>query len=381
MITTDIRGCNTGMSYKDIRKGFAFNFGQHFMNRLCDYTNKMNGTSSATPVVAGVVALMLEANRNLTWRDVKHILAETSDEINFDPILASIDHPLGYDLHNYDYDFLWVENKAGYEFSNWYGFGRVNAKKAVEMAATWMSSNLGTFEQTKNSQGIWYYDSGALTSKTILDENAFALEDKIWVGHNFIIENIQISVTTDHPFPGDLGIVLESPQGTESRILNVNSKIYGDGLDDFIMATNAFYGEESEGFWKIKVVDGDSTFGTGDLLRWKILVNGHRKSTDLNKPYPPTSILFTGAPPSTDKSPIFAFVNSVSSSVSRYEAQVERASDGLVMKAWTNLGLVNSEHQFSGMALATGVVYQLKIRAINSLGQISSIQLKEWTAN
>ena len=43
-----------------------------------DYTKCMNGTSSATPDVAGVVALMLAANPNLTWRDVRIILAETA---------------------------------------------------------------------------------------------------------------------------------------------------------------------------------------------------------------------------------------------------------------------------------------------------------------
>ena len=38
-----------------------------------DYTNLMNGTSAATPMVSGVVALMLEANPGLGWRDVKEI--------------------------------------------------------------------------------------------------------------------------------------------------------------------------------------------------------------------------------------------------------------------------------------------------------------------
>jgi len=44
----------------------------------------MNGTSSATPVTAGVIALMLEANPALTWRDVKHILASTARHIRLD---------------------------------------------------------------------------------------------------------------------------------------------------------------------------------------------------------------------------------------------------------------------------------------------------------
>ncbi|HQU44838.1 MAG TPA: S8 family serine peptidase, partial [Pirellulales bacterium] len=38
----------------------------------------MNGTSAATPGVSGVVALMLQANPNLSWRDVQEILAESA---------------------------------------------------------------------------------------------------------------------------------------------------------------------------------------------------------------------------------------------------------------------------------------------------------------
>ena len=43
-----------------------------------DFTNRMNGTSAATPMVTGIVALMLEANPDLGWRDVQNILANTA---------------------------------------------------------------------------------------------------------------------------------------------------------------------------------------------------------------------------------------------------------------------------------------------------------------
>ena len=39
-----------------------------------DYTSRFNGTSASAPVVSGVIALMLEANPNLSWRDVQEIL-------------------------------------------------------------------------------------------------------------------------------------------------------------------------------------------------------------------------------------------------------------------------------------------------------------------
>ena len=68
IITTDLSGSSMGYN-NSTSSGDLSNY---------DYTNNMNGTSSAAPIVSGVVALMLEANSNLTWRDVKYILATTA---------------------------------------------------------------------------------------------------------------------------------------------------------------------------------------------------------------------------------------------------------------------------------------------------------------
>nr|MDQ4041873.1 S8 family serine peptidase [Actinomycetota bacterium] len=76
-----------------------------------DYTNSFGGTSSACPGVAGVVGLMLARNPELTPQEVKAILRETSDRI---------------DEAGGDYD------SQGH--SRLYGFGRVNARRAVEAA-------------------------------------------------------------------------------------------------------------------------------------------------------------------------------------------------------------------------------------------------------
>ncbi|HYO26464.1 MAG TPA: S8 family serine peptidase, partial [Lacipirellulaceae bacterium] len=43
-----------------------------------DYTSRYNGTSAAAAMVSGVVALMLEANPNLSWRDVQEILLRSA---------------------------------------------------------------------------------------------------------------------------------------------------------------------------------------------------------------------------------------------------------------------------------------------------------------
>ena len=74
------------------------------------YCNDFGGTSSATPLAAGVAALMLSANKSLTEKQVRSIITSTADKI---------------DPANGDY-------RAGYSIK--YGFGRVNAGAAVAKA-------------------------------------------------------------------------------------------------------------------------------------------------------------------------------------------------------------------------------------------------------
>jgi len=81
-------------------------------------TDAFGGTSAATPMVAGVVALLLEVRPDLGLRDVRHLLAATARRVDPD-------------------DQSWIVNGAGVAHSAWYGFGLVDAAAAVEAAATW----------------------------------------------------------------------------------------------------------------------------------------------------------------------------------------------------------------------------------------------------
>ena len=78
-----------------------------------NYTNSFGGTSSACPGAAGVVALMLSANPNLTPAQVKDIIRGGCDQI---------------DAGDGEYD----ENGH----SRNYGYGRVNAATVVQAALT-----------------------------------------------------------------------------------------------------------------------------------------------------------------------------------------------------------------------------------------------------
>jgi subtilisin family serine protease len=45
-------------------------------------TSSHSGTSAAAPLAAAMVALVLQANGGLTWRDVQHVVISTAEKIN-----------------------------------------------------------------------------------------------------------------------------------------------------------------------------------------------------------------------------------------------------------------------------------------------------------
>lgn len=83
-----------------------------------NYTKYFNGTSAASPVAAGVTALLLSKYPDLNWRDVREILAKSARK-------------------NDSTDSDWTTNQAGYNINHKYGFGTVDAGLILSTAATW----------------------------------------------------------------------------------------------------------------------------------------------------------------------------------------------------------------------------------------------------
>jgi|SRR5882672_3670674 len=262
MVTTDQSGCAKGFAQTAANTS-TFNKGGG-PNTSCNYTNTMNGTSSATPVLSGVIALMLEANPALSWRDVKHILASTAKQIDIGGGMTA--GPLA----GYVAEPGWLTNKAGFNYHNWYGFGLVDAAAAVNAARSY-SANLGTFTDTG------FLPSLAL-NMTIPDQSAGGATGVITVpaGQITFVEAVQLRVNITHMFDGDLGIELISPNsGTRSVLKNIEDGYFGaDNLTNQVFLSNAFYGENPAGTWTIKVVDG-LPGDTGTLNNWAIRIYGH----------------------------------------------------------------------------------------------------------
>ena len=274
MITTDQSDCTQGNAQTSdvtyVSSVFNGNTGgvgiASAANLDCNYTNGMNGTSSATPVTAGVIALMLEANPSLTWRDVKHILATTSTQVQ--PAIAAITAALSNG--SYTVEPGWTTNAAsptGYLYHNWFGFGRVDASAAVAAALAYPYGSLGTFTNTG-------WRTSTFLSSGIPDNSTTGATAILAVSQNLVVEAVQIQVTVDHSHAGDLGIELTSPSGTRSVLKYIRDGFDQGRFTNFQMASNAFYGESGLGNWTLKVVDGRLT-NTGSLSSWKIRVFGH----------------------------------------------------------------------------------------------------------
>jgi hypothetical protein len=93
-----------------------------------DYKNDFGGTSSATPLSAGIGALVLSANPDLTWIEVRNILRDTA--VKIDPTNTN---SIGRWIDINDNTSSDITYK-GPNYSRWYGYGRVDAEKAVQVA-------------------------------------------------------------------------------------------------------------------------------------------------------------------------------------------------------------------------------------------------------
>lgn len=113
------------------------------------YRDNFGGTSSATPLAAGVGALMLSINPNLNWVQVRELLRNTAVKID-----AANTDPVGQ----------WTIVMGNPVFSQWYGFGRIDAAAAVQAARDFgLSSDVVIRDNLADTgavpSGGWHADS------------------------------------------------------------------------------------------------------------------------------------------------------------------------------------------------------------------------------
>ncbi len=217
-----------------------------------DYTNGFGGTSSATPMVSGVIALMLEVNPDLGWRDVKEVLLRSSRVI----LPASPG---------------WVSRYGGrpdlprIKHHESFGGGVVDAAKAVELAATWdVLPALTEFHEITVTPNL------AIPDRTGSVEQVFDFSTL----DSLRVEHVEVEVDIPHQYRGDLEILLVSPNGVTSTLAAVSALDLGidpatsqpgQGYEPWTFTSVRHWGEGSQGIWKVIVSDKLR----GDKGTWK----------------------------------------------------------------------------------------------------------------
>jgi subtilisin family serine protease len=275
--STDISGCTSGYarnlpnqwaSTQFLLGGSAINADK---NIDCNYSH-MNGTSSSAPTITGVVALMLSANPNLTWRDVRHILATTSRQIDSGygsayqrneqinlagyTFTGSTSSALTDGASTARLDYGWQTNAAGYKYSNWYGFGLPNAAAAVAAAQA-----TTVYKPAPFTLPSFTLDT-ALTTRTVHYGKVTKL-GQFTVSGTDRVDAIQVRLKSDAAglCIGSVGVYVKSPSGVVS-VLSVPYNIYYktdkkiDEEGKYGLTSYAFYGEAAAGIWEVYAVSG-----------------------------------------------------------------------------------------------------------------------------
>jgi len=235
IVTTDITGSS---GYNDT--GTSPNLSD------INYTNDFGGTSSACPLASGCVALLLQSNPNLGWRDVQEILIRSATKIA-------------------PADAGWITNGGGYHFHHDYGAGLLNAQAAVALAnpSTWVNLPAAT-TATASESG---------PSVVIPDNNSTGIVRSYNLSSsNLRVEQVTLRVDLRHLNRGHLNVTLTSPSGTASQ-LAVKHTDAGDNYQDWTFNTVRCWGENSAGTWTARI--SDTTSGTtGTYVSSTITVYG-----------------------------------------------------------------------------------------------------------
>ncbi|RYG31620.1 hypothetical protein EON81_22485, partial [bacterium] len=172
-----------------------------------DYTTGFGGTSSASPLVAGVMALVKQVQPALDGRMAKHLLAISSDVVDAGDYTVSSDSG-------------WRTNAAGIRFNQNYGFGLVNADRLTANAVNY-----------KGVTPLVTEDTGKVNVAAAIPEmNYTGITRKFTINRNVPIEEMVITLGLTHTATGDIRVYLTSPSGYRCRLL-LNNPYDGSDID------------------------------------------------------------------------------------------------------------------------------------------------------
>ncbi|NP_001191402.1 furin-like prohormone convertase precursor [Aplysia californica] len=240
-------------------------------------TTTHTGTSASAPLAAGIVALVLEANRDLTWRDVQYITLMTSRS---DPIE----------------DGQWIVNGVGRKVSLRYGYGLMDATEMVKLAKVWRQvPEKHECLITSDVQNV-PLASGNKFSSQVLTNGCVGTSTEV----NYL-EHVQARISLTHSQRGSVVIYLTSPSGTRSKVLPARSNdVAPGGFDNWPLLSVHFWGENPRGTWTLEIEEANMynrRSSGGKLASWSLVLHGTRVKPVrlLNETSPATTTKTTAA--------------------------------------------------------------------------------------
>ncbi|XP_074736084.1 furin isoform X3 [Strix uralensis] len=212
-------------------------------------TESHTGTSASAPLAAGIIALALEANKNLTWRDMQHLVVQTSKPAH---------------LNAND----WVTNGVGRKVSHSYGYGLLDAGAMVSLARNWT---------TVGPQRKCVID--VLTEPKDIGKRLEVRRkvDACLGKANYIsrLEHAQARLTLSYNRRGDLAIHLVSPMGTRSTLLAARPHDFSaDGFNDWAFMTTHSWDEDPSGEWMLEIENTSDANNYGTLTKFTLVLYG-----------------------------------------------------------------------------------------------------------
>ncbi|CAL9697284.1 unnamed protein product [Knipowitschia caucasica] len=191
-------------------------------------TETHTGTSASAPLAAGIIALTLEANMNLTWRDMQHLVVRTS---------------MPRHLSTGD----WRTNGVGRKVSHSYGYGLLDAGAMVALAQNWTS--VGPQHECVINMLTEPRDIG---NRLVISRNL----DACWGRVDYVtsLEHVQARITLSHNQRGKLAIHLLSPLGTRATLLFPRpNDISSEGFNDWAFMSTHSWDEDPQGEWTLEI--------------------------------------------------------------------------------------------------------------------------------
>uniref|UniRef100_A0A2K6GEP0 Proprotein convertase subtilisin/kexin type 4 n=1 Tax=Propithecus coquereli TaxID=379532 RepID=A0A2K6GEP0_PROCO len=226
-------------------------------------TDKHTGTSASAPLAAGIIALALEANPLLTWRDMQHLVVRAS-------------RPTQLQAED------WRTNGVGRQGLS-YPWGNRGAGPHDLRAppACW----LPILGRPAGGRSPPRPPSPILPLMHVRNNVSACTGSRNYIRS---LEHVQVQLSLSYSRRGDLEISLTSPMGTRSTLVAIRPlDMSGQGYNNWIFMSTHFWDENPRGLWILGLENKGYYFNTGTLYHYTLLLYGTAEDMTLRPPFRP----------------------------------------------------------------------------------------------